>query len=106
MKKIIFLILLIGVSNTVKSNENLNFQCIQDNNNFIIFYPFEGYWAIVTDKPLKAAKRATGITTGSTTQITAAVVQNTPKNTNKYIWANGAVENNLTAYIEPLCYAL
>lgn len=106
MKKIIFLILLIGVSNTVKANENLTFQCIQDNNNFIIFYPFKGYWAIITDKPIKAAKRATGITTGSTTQITSAVVQNAPEGTNKHIWTSGAVQNNLTAYLEPLCYAL
>lgn len=87
-----------------KAEEEQKWRCIQDNNNFIIFYPLNGYWAIITDKPIKGAKRATGATTGSTTQITSAVVQNAPNGTNKQIWTSGAVENNLTAYLEPLCY--
>lgn len=87
-----------------KAAEEPNWRCIQDNNNFIIFYPFKGYWAIITDKTIQGAKRAEGITTGSTTKITSAVVQNAPQGTSKQIWTSGAIDNNLTAYLEPLCY--
>lgn len=87
-----------------KADEQPNWKCIQDDNNFIILYPLLGKWGVITDKPIKGAKRATGITTGATTRVTSAVVQNTPKDTKKYIWTSGAVENNLVAYIEPLCF--
>ena len=59
---------------------------------------------IITDKNIQAAKRATGTTTGATTRVTAAVVQNAPNGSKLKIWTSGAVENNLTAYIETLCY--
>ena len=49
MKKIILLTLLLGVSNTVKANENQTWKCIQNNNNFIMSYPFKGYWAIIVN---------------------------------------------------------
>ena len=104
MKKIIFLIIFLGVSSTTQAQTEPQWRCIQDNNNFIVFYPFRGYWAIVTDKDIKAAKRAEGITTGNTTQVTATVVKNAPEGSNLKLWTSGAIENNLTAYIEPLCY--
>lgn len=86
-----------------KADQN-NWNCIQDNNNFIVVYPFKGYWAIVTDKNIQGAKRATGTTTGSTTRVTSAVVKSAPEGKKKRIWASGAFENNLVAYLEPLCY--
>lgn len=104
MKKIIFLIIFLGVSNNIQAQEEPTWRCIQDNNNFIVFYPFDGYWAIITDKQIQAAKRATGTTTGATTRVTSAVVQNAPQGSKLRLWTSGAVENNLTAYIEPLCY--
>lgn len=105
MKKIIFLILLLGVSNTTKANETEpQWKCIQDSNNFIILRPFKNEWLIITDKQIQGAKRASGIENQQGTRITSAVVESAPQGSKMYVWTNGAVENNIPSYIEPLCY--
>jgi hypothetical protein len=102
MKKIIFIITLL-LSTTLQANEN--WTCTKDSENFIAFYPFDGYWAIVTNKPIKAAKRATN-GQGTGINYTSANVQQLPSGSRAYLFASEAIEHNLVVYIEPLCYAL
>ncbi|WP_100657943.1 hypothetical protein [Alteromonas flava] len=104
MKKLILILTLL--TGEVTAQENLSFTCIQDNNNFIVLYPFMNKWAIITDKPIQAARRAEGAEAMNTKRVTPTAVTQAPAGTKKRIWAQGAVENNLVAYIEPLCFAL
>ena len=105
MKKIIILTALLTAF-SIQAEDNINYQCIKDSNNFIIFYPYLNKWGIITDKPIKAAKRASGIETLPTSLITSGTVQNAPEGSKMRIWTQGAVENRIAAYIEPLCYSL
>lgn len=105
MKKIILLLTLLAVGEAT-AQENLTFTCVQDNNNFILLYPFMNKWAIITDKPIRAARRAEGAVSTQATRVTTTTVTQAPEGTKKRIWTQGAVENGLVTYLEPLCYSL
>jgi hypothetical protein len=104
IKKIIFIISILLSFNSQAQSNNFKWQCIKDENNFIAFYPFEGYWGVITDKPIKAAKRAG--TSGSGTLYTTGTVGSLDVNSQAFRFADAAMKNNLVVYIETICLAL
>jgi SHS2 domain-containing protein len=104
MKKIILILTLLLISETTATEQS--YTCIQGDNNFILLYPFLNKWAIITDRPIQAARRAEGAEATKANRVTATTITEAPKGTKKQLWTKGAVDNNLIAYIEPLCYVL
>jgi hypothetical protein len=106
MKKII-LIISILISFNIQANQNLTgWKCVKDDNNFIMLYPFENRWAIITNKLIKAAKRSTGVENQTSIKITTSVVKTAPEGSLRRLWTVAALENDRIGFIEPICYIL